>query len=122
MVEDALPSQPQLIAAVSNQLPQTTIEKALATLAQHEADQTVLRRAGPAPSMPLAQSLVLAVYLHERRRRRRAASGDARPEQLIKTARDAQIPEHEIQSALELAGRHATEATRNDRPDERYRD
>ena len=61
--------------------------------------------------MPLAQSLVLAVYLHERRRRRRAASGDARPEQLIKTARDAQIPEHEIQSALELAGRHATETT-----------
>jgi hypothetical protein len=46
--------------------------------------------------MPLAQSLVLAIYMHERRWRGRPASGDARPEQLIKTARDVQIPEHEI--------------------------
>jgi hypothetical protein len=97
------------------------IEKALATLAQHEADQSVLGSDVPAPSLPLAQSLVLAIYTHERRRRGRAASGDARPEQLIKAARDAQIPEHEIQSALELAGRHATETTTSDRPDERYR-
>jgi hypothetical protein len=90
-------------------LPQTMIEKALATLAQHEADQAVLGGVVSAPSLPLAQSLVLAIYMHERRWRRRASSGDARPEQLIKAARDAQIPEREIQTAIELAGRHATE-------------
>jgi hypothetical protein len=87
------------------------IEKALATLAQYEADQTVLGGSVPAPSMPLAQSLVLAIYMHERRWRRRAGSEDTRPEQLITVARDAQIPEREIQSAVELADVHATETT-----------
>jgi hypothetical protein len=103
-------------------MPQTMIDKALATLAQHEADQAVLGAAVPAPSMPLAQSLVLAIYMHERRGRRRGASGDARPEQLIKAARDARIAEHEIQAAVELAALHATETTENGSPDERYRD
>jgi hypothetical protein len=74
-------------------MPQPLIEKALATLAQHEADQTVAGGVVPAPSMPLAQSLMLAIYMHEWRWRRCAGSGDARPKQLIRVARDAQIPE-----------------------------
>ena len=97
------------------------IEKALATLEQHEADRAVLGAAVPAPSMPLAQSLVLAIYMHERRSCRRGASRESRPEQLIKAARDARIPEHEIQSAVELATVHATETNNDDRPDDRYR-
>jgi hypothetical protein len=92
-------------------MPQTMIETALATVAQHEADQTALGSAAPAPSMPLALSLILAVYMHERRGRRRGAQGDARPEQLIRAARDAQIPEDEIQCALALADRHALDGT-----------
>jgi hypothetical protein len=94
-------------------MPQTMIENALATVAQHEADQTALGSAAPAPSMPLALSLVLAVYMHERRGRRRGAPGDARPEQLIRAARDAHIPEHEIQCALALADRHALDGSRS---------
>jgi hypothetical protein len=97
------------------------IDKALATLEQHEADQAVLGGSVPALSMPLAESLVLAIYMHGRRWRRRAASKDAPPEQLIKAARDARIPEHEIQSAVELAAVHASETTKNNRPDDRYR-
>jgi len=91
------------------------IEQALATIAKHEADQNEFGAAAPAPSMPLAQSLILAVYMHERRSRRHDASGDARPEQLIKTARDARIPEREIRAALDLAARHAGQVSRRAR-------
>jgi hypothetical protein len=51
----------------------------------------------------------------------RAASRDARAQQLVKAARDARMPGHEIHSAVELAAVHASEATKDNRPDDRYR-
>jgi hypothetical protein len=98
------------------------IEKALATLAQHEAEQTVLGGAVPAPSTPLAHSLVLAIYMHERRWHRHTAAADGRPEQLINAARDSRIPENEIQSASKLAALHATENHTSGRPDDQHRE
>jgi hypothetical protein len=79
------------------------IQQALSTLERHEADVAVCGTSTPTPTLPLAQALLLAVYMHERRRHSRLSPGDARPHQLIKAARDAHIPEGEIQAALDLA-------------------
>ena len=92
------------------------IERALRTLKQHEADVAVLGTSAHAPALPLAQTLLLAVYMHELRRRRRVSPGDARPEQLIKAARDANIPENEIQAALEFAERQASDIAQDTNP------
>jgi hypothetical protein len=82
---------------------ESLIRRALRTLEQHETDVAINGTSVAPPTLPLAQTLLLAVYMHEKRRRHGLSPGDARPGQLVKAARDANIPEDEIQAALDLA-------------------
>jgi hypothetical protein len=87
--------------------PEPLIDRALRTIEDHEADRAALGSGAPAPALPLPQTLLLAIYNYELRRRRGLAPDDRRPDQLIRSARDASIPETEIQAALDAAARRS---------------
>jgi hypothetical protein len=83
------------------------IDRALRTIEDHEADRAALGGGVHAPELPLPQTLLLAIYGDELRRRRGLAPDDQRPDQLIRSARDANIPETEIQAALDAAAKRS---------------
>jgi hypothetical protein len=67
--------------------PEPLIDRALRSIEEHEADRAALGSGAPAPALPLPD--------------------DRRPDQLIRSARDASIPETEIQAALDAAARRS---------------